>query len=52
MENNKETLKQLKIEFPYDLVSALMDIYLEKTQIQKATCTPTFIAALVTIAKT
>ena len=29
-----------------------MGIYLEKTLIQKATCTPVFIAALFTIAKT
>ena len=44
-------LKELKIELPYDAAIPLMDIYLEKN-IQKDTCTPMFIAALFTIAKT
>ena len=45
-------LKKLKIELPYDPVIALMGIYLEKNTVQKDTCTPTFTAALLTIAKT
>ena len=35
-----------------DLAIPLLDIYPEKTKIQKDTCTPTFIAALDTRAKT
>ena len=45
-------LKKLKIELPYDPAIPPMDIYLEKTVIWKDTCTPKFIAALFTIAKT
>ena len=42
-------LKKLKIELPYD--PALLGTYPEKTIIQKDTCTPMFIAALSTIAR-
>ena len=45
-------LKKLKLEFPYDHAIPLLGIYLEKTVIQKDTCTPMFITALFTIAKT
>ena len=45
-------LKKLKIELPYDPAIPLLDIYPEKTIIRKDTCTPVFIAALFTIAKT
>ena len=45
-------LKKLKIELPYDPAIPLLGIYLEKTIIQKDACTPMFIAALFTIAKT
>ena len=45
-------LKKLKIELPYDLAIPLLGIYPDKTIIQKDTCTPMFIAALFTIAKT
>ena len=45
-------LKKLKIELPYDAAIPLLGIYLEKTIIQKDTCTLIFIAALFTIAKT
>ena len=45
-------LKKLKIELPYDPAIPLLGIYLEKTIIQKDTCTPMFKAALFTIAKT
>ena len=39
-------LKKLEIELPYDSAISLLHIYPEKTIIQKATCTPMFIAAL------
>ena len=44
-------LKKLKIELPYDPVIPLLGIYPEKTIFQKDTCTPMFIAALFTIAR-
>ena len=44
-------LKKLKIELPYDPAIPLLGIYPEKTVIQKDTCTPVFIAALFTIAR-
>ena len=45
-------LKKLKIELPYDPAIPLLGIYLEKNMVRKDTCTPMFIAALFTIAKT
>ena len=47
-------LKKLKIKLPYDPAILFLGIYLEKikTLIGKDTCTPAFIAALFTIAKT
>ena len=45
-------LKKLKIELPYDPAIPLVGIYPEKTIIQKDVCTPIFIAALFTIART
>ena len=45
-------LKKLKRELPYDPTVALLGIYPEKTIIQKDTCTPVFIVALFTIART
>ena len=47
-------LKKPKIELPYDPAIPLLGIYPEETKslIQKATCTPMFIAALFTTAKT
>ena len=47
-------LKQskLKVELPYDPVIPLLGIYLEKTITQKDLCTPIFIAALLTRART
>ena len=45
-------LKKLKIGLPYDPAIPLLGIYLEKTMIQKNTCTPMFIEALFTIART
>ena len=45
-------LKKLKIELPYDPAIPLQGIYPEKNMVPKDTCTPMFIAALFTIAKT
>ena len=45
------SLKKLKIELPYDPAIPLLDIYPEKTIIQKDTGTPMFIVALFTIAR-
>ena len=42
-------LKKLKIELPYDPAIPLLGIYLDKTVIQKDTCTPVFTAALLAI---
>ena len=44
-------LKKFKIELPYDPAIQLLGIYPEKAIIQKDTCTPMFIAALFTIAR-
>ena len=47
-------LKKLKIKLPQDLAIPLLGIYPKKTTktlIQKGTCAPAFIAALLTIAK-
>ena len=45
-------LKKLQIELPYDPVIPLLGTYPEKNTVQKDTCTPKFIAALFSIAKT
>ena len=45
-------LKKIKIDLPYDSVIPLLGIYLEKIISQKDTCTPKFIVALFTIART
>ena len=45
-------LQKLKIELPYDTAIPPLGIYPEKTKIQRDTCTPMFIAAQFTIAKT
>ena len=47
-----KVLKKLKIELPRDPAIPLLGIYLEKTIIQKDTCTPMFTAALFTTART
>ena len=59
-EKRKEVCLKVKIELPHDPEVSLLGIYSEKTMgiypektiIQKDTCTPTFTAALFTIAKT
>ena len=45
-------LKKLSVELPYESAISLLGIYPEQTIIQKDTCTPMFIAALFTIART
>ena len=45
-------LKKLKIELPCDPAVSLLDLYPDKTMVRKDTCTPVFIAALLTIART
>ena len=45
-------LRKLKIELLYDPAISLLDIYLDKTLIQKDTCTPIFLAAVFTITET
>ena len=45
-------LKKLNIELPYDPAILLLDMYPDKTLIQKDTCTSMFTALLFTIAKT
>ena len=45
-------LKKLEIELPYNPAIPLLGIYTEETRIQRDTCTPMFITALFTIART
>ena len=45
-------LKKLGIKPPYDPTIPLQGIYPEETKIEKDICTPVFIAALFTIART
>ena len=45
-------LKKLGIKPPYDPAIPLLGIYPEETKIEKDTCTPMFIAAVFTIART
>ena len=46
-------LKILEIELPYDPANPLLGIHTEKTEIERDTCTPVFITALMfTIART
>ena len=45
-------LKKLGVKLPYAPTIPLLGIYLEKSIIEKDTCTPVFIAALFTVART
>ena len=45
-------LKKLEIELPYDPAIPLLGIHPEETRTERDTCTPMFIAALLTIART
>ena len=51
-EQYRGSSKKLNIELLYDPSIPILGIYLEKNIIRKDTCTPMFIAALFTIAKT
>ena len=52
MENSVRFLKKLEIELPNDPAIPLLGIYTEETRIERDMCTPMFIAALFTIART
>ena len=53
MDNSMEVpQKKQNIELPCDPASPLLGMYVDKTTIQKDTCTCMFIAALFTVAKT
>ena len=45
-------LKKLEIELPYDTAIPLLGMHTKETRIERDTCTPMFIAALFTIART
>ena len=45
-------LKKLEIELPYDPAIPLLGIHTEETRIERDMCTPMFIAALFTTART
>ena len=45
-------LKKLEIGLPYDSAIPLLGVHMEETRIERDTCTPMFIAALLTIART
>ena len=45
-------IKKLEIKLLYNLAIPLMGIYTEETRIERDTCTPVFIAARFTIART
>ena len=45
-------LKKLEIELPYDPAIPLLGIHTEETRIERDTCTPMFITALLIIART
>ena len=52
MENSVEFLKKLEIELPYNPAIPLLGIHTEETRIERDMCTPVFITALFTIART
>ena len=52
MENSVRFLKKLEIEQPYNPVIPPLGIHIEETRIESDTCTPVFITALFTIART
>ena len=45
-------LKKLEVELPYDPAIPLLGITMKETRTERDTCTPVFIAALFTIART
>ena len=52
MENSVEIPYKEQIKLPYDPAIPLLGIHIEETRIERDTCTPMFIAALFSIAKT
>ena len=44
-------LKKLEIELPYDPAILLLGIHTKETRIERVTCTPTLISALLVIAR-
>ena len=52
MENSVEIPYTLQIELPYDPAIPLLGIHTKETGIERDTCTPMFIAAVFTIART
>ena len=44
-------LKKLEKELPYEPAITLLGIHIKETRIERDTCTPVFIAALLTIAR-
>ena len=52
MENSVRFLKTLEIELPYGPAIPLLGIYPKETRTERDTCTPMFIEALFTIART
>ena len=52
METVWRFLKKLEIELPYDLAIPLLGIHTEETRVERHMCTPVFIAALFTVART
>ena len=52
METVWKFLKKLEIELSYNPAIPLLDVHTEETRIERDTCTPVFITALFTIART
>ena len=52
MESNVEIPLKTGIELPYDPAIPLLAIHTKETRIERDTCTPMFIAALLTISRT
>ena len=52
VENSVEIPKKLEIELPYDPAIPLQGIHTEETRIERDMCSPMFIAAQFTIART
>ena len=52
MQTSAATMEKLEIELPYDPALPLLGIHTEETRSERDACTPMFIAALFTIART
>ena len=52
LENSVEMLLKTGIELPYAPAIPLLGIHTEETRIERDTCSPMFIAALFTVART